>query len=196
MADPTAIPILADDKGRSVSYLRLSVTDRCNLRCLYCDGQMRHRLSHLDVLRYEELLDLMGLALRLGIGKVRLTGGEPFARRDFMEFLEHAQLAALGFREPGDALARMAELRQSARYQQLPSSNRQRLDAIGPRLIEAAGSTRHPDQTLVRGLSFLEIIARRGAYLALLQQYPMALKRVADMICASSWAATSLPWSS
>lgn len=91
MADPTAIPILADDKGRSVSYLRLSVTDRCNLRCLYCDGQMRHRLSHLDVLRYEELLDLMGLALRLGIGKVRLTGGEPFARRDFMEFLEHAR---------------------------------------------------------------------------------------------------------
>ncbi len=106
--------------------------------------------------------------------------------------LAHAQLAALGFREPGDALARMAELRQSARYQQLPSSNRQRLDAIGPRLIEAAGSTRHPDQTLVRGLSFLEIIARRGAYLALLQQYPMALKRVADMICASSWAATYL----
>lgn len=82
---------LADDKGRSVSYLRLSVTDRCNLRCLYCDGQMRQRLSHDDVLRYEELLDLMGLAQSLGIRKVRLTGGEPFARRDFMEFLERAR---------------------------------------------------------------------------------------------------------
>lgn len=83
-------PDLADDKGRRVSYLRLSVTDRCNLRCIYCDGQMSKRLSHFDVLRYEELLDLMGLARNLGIGKVRLTGGEPFARKDFMEFLERA----------------------------------------------------------------------------------------------------------
>lgn len=82
---------LADDKGRQVSYLRLSVTDRCNLRCLYCDGQMSQRLTHHDVLRYEELLDLMGLARGLGIGKVRLTGGEPFARKDFMEFLERAR---------------------------------------------------------------------------------------------------------
>ena len=84
-------PRLADDKGRQVSYLRLSVTDRCNLRCLYCDNQMSHRLTHHDVLRYEELLDLMGLAQGLGIGKVRLTGGEPFARRDFMDFLERAR---------------------------------------------------------------------------------------------------------
>lgn len=84
-------PILADAKGRSVSYLRLSVTDRCNLRCLYCDGQMSHRLTHEQVLRYEELLELMGLAQGLGIGKVRLTGGEPFARKDFMEFIERAR---------------------------------------------------------------------------------------------------------
>jgi len=82
---------LADDKGRCVSYLRLSVTDHCNLRCLYCDGRMSQRLSHFDVLRYEELLDLMGLASDLGIRKVRLTGGEPFARRDFMEFIERAR---------------------------------------------------------------------------------------------------------
>jgi len=84
-------PLLADDKGRSVSYLRLSVTDHCNLRCLYCDRQLRHRLSHFDVLRYEEFLELMGLASRLGIGKVRLTGGEPFARKDFVDFVERAR---------------------------------------------------------------------------------------------------------
>lgn len=83
--------LLSDAHGRSVSYLRLSVTDRCNLRCLYCDNQMSNRLQHADVLRYEEMLDLMGLARGLGIGKVRLTGGEPFARRDFMEFLERAR---------------------------------------------------------------------------------------------------------
>jgi glutamate-ammonia-ligase adenylyltransferase len=71
---------------------------------------------------------------------------------------------------------------------QLPSTNRSRFDAVGPRLIEAAGATCDPDITLVRGLNFLESIARRGSYLALLQQYPMALRRVADMICASTWA--------
>ena len=101
-------------------------------------------------------------------------------------------LGNLGFRQPGDALGRLAELRASSRYLQLPATNRARLDAVGPRLIEAAGATGAPDTTLVRGLSFLEGIARRGAYLALLQQYPMALRRVADMMCASQWAADYL----
>ena len=97
-------------------------------------------------------------------------------------------LGTLGFRQPADAIKRLAELRASSRYLQLPSSNRSRLDAIGPRLIEAAGSTAAPDTTLARSLQFIESISRRGAYLALLQQYPMALRRVADMVCASSWA--------
>lgn len=101
-------------------------------------------------------------------------------------------LGNLGFRHPAEAIARLAELRGSSRYQQLPSTNRSRIDAVGPRLIEAAGATSDPDITLVRGLSFLEGIARRGAYLALLQQYPMALRRVADMMCASNWAADYL----
>ena len=94
----------------------------------------------------------------------------------------------LGFRRPKEAIARLAELRSSSRYLQLPSTNRSRFDAVGPRLIEAAGATGDPDITLARGINFLESIARRGAYLALLQQYPMALRRVADMICASTWA--------
>jgi glutamate-ammonia-ligase adenylyltransferase len=98
----------------------------------------------------------------------------------------------LGFRQPREAIRRLSELRASTRYQQLPSTNRSRLDAVGPRLIEAAGATNAPDLTLVRGLSFLECIARRGSYLALLQQYPMALRRVADVICASNWAADYL----
>lgn len=102
------------------------------------------------------------------------------------------RLGELGFRRPQDALARLAELRTASRYLQLPSSNRQRLDAVGPRLIEACGGTPDPDTTLVRGLAFLEGIARRGAYLALLQQYPMALRRVADMVGASNWAAEYL----
>nr|MBL8411650.1 bifunctional [glutamate--ammonia ligase]-adenylyl-L-tyrosine phosphorylase/[glutamate--ammonia-ligase] adenylyltransferase [Dechloromonas sp.] len=98
----------------------------------------------------------------------------------------------LGFRQPKEAISRLADLRASNRYLQLPSTNRSRLDAVGPRLIEAAGATGDPDTTLVRGLGFLENIARRGSYLALLQQYPMALRRVADMVCASHWAADYL----
>jgi glutamate-ammonia-ligase adenylyltransferase len=101
-------------------------------------------------------------------------------------------LGNLGFRHPKEAITRLSELRSSSRYVQLPAPNRSRLDAVGPRLIEAAGATPAPDTTLARGLNFLEGIARRGAYLALLQQYPMALRRVADMICASSWAAEYL----
>ena len=103
-----------------------------------------------------------------------------------------AGFASLGFRQPAEAVARLGELRASSRYLQLPVSNRSRLDAVGPRLIEAAGATADPDLTLARGLGFLEVIARRGAYLALLQQYPMALRRVADMVCASNWAAEYL----
>lgn len=100
--------------------------------------------------------------------------------------------ANLGFRQPREAIDRLAELRATRRFQQLPSANRERFDAVAPRLIEAAGATANPDTTLVRGLAFLENIARRGAYLALLQQYPLALRRVADMIGASNWAADYL----
>ena len=101
-------------------------------------------------------------------------------------------LGNLGFRQPREAIQRLAELRASSRYLQLPTTNRSRIDAVGPRLIEASGATSDPDTTLARGLNFLEGISRRGAYLALLQQYPMALRRVADMMSASFWAAEYL----
>ncbi len=101
-------------------------------------------------------------------------------------------LGALGFRQPQAALDRLQALRESSRYQQLPAANRERLDALGPRLIDAAAATRAPDATWQRGLDFLETIARRGAYLALLQQYPQALRKVAELIGGSSWAAEYL----
>ncbi len=101
-------------------------------------------------------------------------------------------LFAYGMRRPVDAIAQLEALRSSSRYKQLPAANRERLDAVGPRLIEAASATPDPDATLARGLQFLEAISRRGAYLALLQQYPVALKRVADLVGASSWASEYL----
>ena len=98
----------------------------------------------------------------------------------------------LGFRHPKAMLERLHAFRQSAKYQQLAASIRERLDAIGPRLIEAAAATKTPDATWQRGLDFFETISRRGAYLALLQQHPQALMKVAEIIGSSAWAATYL----
>lgn len=77
-----------DDYGRYVSYMRLSITDRCNLRCMYCrSDQPEEFIPHDDILTYEELIGLIKLGQKLGIEKLRLTGGEPFCRRDFLAFL-------------------------------------------------------------------------------------------------------------
>jgi glutamate-ammonia-ligase adenylyltransferase len=101
-------------------------------------------------------------------------------------------LGELGFRQPQAMLERLASFRQSAKYLQLPAQNRERLDALGPRLIDAAAATKTPDATWQRGLDFFETISRRGAYLALLQQYPQTLSKVAEIIGSSSWAAAYL----
>ena len=79
---------LADGRGRVVRYLRLSVTDRCNFRCLYCHSNARHSfIPHPHILRYEEMARMVGVMYGLGVRKVRLTGGEPFARKGCGDFL-------------------------------------------------------------------------------------------------------------
>lgn len=83
------VPRLSDVHGRSVRYLRLSVTDRCNLSCLYCsDVERKHFIPHENILRYEHFMRLIGIAQKQGIGKIRITGGEPFARKGCMDFLK------------------------------------------------------------------------------------------------------------
>ncbi len=83
------MPELIDKYNRHLNYLRISITDRCNLRCLYCaPGGLVPKLPHDDILRYEEILRVVRLGVRLGISKVRLTGGEPLMRKGVYEFLE------------------------------------------------------------------------------------------------------------
>jgi glutamate-ammonia-ligase adenylyltransferase len=113
-----------------------------------------------------------------------------FGQTDGDDALE--QLSALGYRKPQAMLERLNAFRKSGRYLQLATSSRERLDALGPRLIDAAAATPTPDSTWQHGLDFLEAISRRGAYLALLQQYPQAFSKVAELIGASSWAAEYL----
>lgn len=102
------------------------------------------------------------------------------------------ELARLGFKDPTGVTRRLASFHDSGRYQQLPNRSRNRLDALVPRIIEAAAATPGPDETLARCFDLLEAISRRGAYLALLQQYPQALRRVTDLMGASRWAAQYL----
>jgi len=79
---------LIDSFERRVNYLRISLTDRCNLRCLYCMPEEGiPLLPHDEILRYEELIRLVQVATTLGIEKVRLTGGEPLLRRGVVSFV-------------------------------------------------------------------------------------------------------------
>lgn len=80
--------MLLDNHGRKINYLRLAVTDRCNLRCFYCmpeDGL--NWLSRTELMSYNEMLQICSLLVKMGIDKIRITGGEPFVRKDIMQFL-------------------------------------------------------------------------------------------------------------
>ncbi|SHL67307.1 GTP 3',8-cyclase MoaA [Hymenobacter psychrotolerans] len=93
MADATP-SVLFDNHGRPLEYLRLAVTDRCNLRCFYCMPEEGIKyMPKQELLTYEEMERLVGLLTGLGVRKVRLTGGEPFVRRDLVPFM--ARLAAI-----------------------------------------------------------------------------------------------------
>ncbi len=90
---------LQDRHLRKLNYLRISVTDRCNLRCIYCvPRETLPRLAHTDILRYEEILRIVRIGVTLGIDKIRITGGEPLVRKGLMDFLHQLQ-AINGIRE-------------------------------------------------------------------------------------------------
>ncbi len=79
---------LIDPCNRHLNYLRISITDRCNLKCVYCVPRDRiRRLSHNDILTYEEILRIVRIGVKLGITKLRVTGGEPLVRKGVYEFL-------------------------------------------------------------------------------------------------------------
>ncbi len=79
---------LYDPHKRLIDYLRISVTDRCNLSCFYCKPRAgMEMLPHREILSYEEILRLVALAVPLGISRVRVTGGEPLVRRGIVDFI-------------------------------------------------------------------------------------------------------------
>ena len=78
---------LVDSFGREVNYLRLSVTDRCNLRCTYCMAEEMTFLPKQQILSLEELRDVAAAFVALGVNKIRLTGGEPLIRQDILKLV-------------------------------------------------------------------------------------------------------------
>jgi cyclic pyranopterin phosphate synthase len=106
---------MIDPFGRSVTYLRVSVTDRCDFRCMYCMPEHMTFLPKADVLSLEELDRLCSAFVRKGVNKLRLTGGEPLVRRDVMKLFRslgrHVQTGALSeltLTTNGSQLARYA----------------------------------------------------------------------------------------
>ena len=80
---------LTDSFGRKIEYLRLSVTDKCNLRCVYCMPPNGVKsLEHSDILTFEEIESIVRILAKTGLKKVRFTGGEPFVRKDVIKLIE------------------------------------------------------------------------------------------------------------
>lgn len=124
---------MQDTFHREIRYLRISVTDLCNYRCRYCMGEDGvDRLAHADILSFEEIAEIAAAAVRLGVEKIRLTGGEPLVRRGITGLAE--QLRAIeGLREltlttNGSLLGRYAKGLRAAGVDRLNIS----LDTLRP----------------------------------------------------------------
>ena len=107
---------LIDPFARAITYLRVSVTDRCDFRCVYCMSEDMTFLPKAEILSLEELERLCGAFVRLGVRKLRLTGGEPLVRRDIMNLfhglsrhLESGDLDELTLTTNGSQLAKYAD---------------------------------------------------------------------------------------
>ena len=127
---------MIDPFGRAITYLRVSVTDRCDLRCVYCMAEDMTFLPKKDILSLEELDRLCAAFIRLGTTKIRITGGEPLVRRDVMTL----------FRSLGDRLGSgLDELTVTTNGTQL-SKHAENLAAAGVRRINVSLDTLDPEK--------------------------------------------------
>ncbi|OLC03985.1 MAG: cyclic pyranopterin phosphate synthase MoaA [Gemmatimonadetes bacterium 13_1_40CM_4_69_8] len=140
-------PVLRDTFGRPLASLRLSVTDRCNMRCRYCMPEDDYVwLPRESILTFEETARLVGVFAQLGVHKVRLTGGEPLLRHDLPKLVEmiarDARVTDLAMTTNGLLLAKHAAALHRAGLQRLTVS----LDTLHPeRMLAFAKSERHAD---------------------------------------------------
>ncbi len=124
---------MLDSYKRDISYLRISVTDRCNLRCLYCmPPEGIEKSSHNDCLSFEQINDVVKEGVKLGITKVRLTGGEPLVRKGICDLVRllrsNRELEIIGMTTNGHYLSRYAAELKRAGLSSLNIS----LDTLNP----------------------------------------------------------------
>jgi GTP 3',8-cyclase len=122
-----------DRFNRNINYLRISVTDRCNLRCLYCMPEEGITLiDHRDILSYEEIVEVVREAIQVGIIKVRITGGEPLVRKGIVQLVKmisgFKEITDLGLTTNGVLLEQYAEALADAGLHRVNIS----LDTIDP----------------------------------------------------------------
>ena len=131
---------MIDPFGRSISYLRVSVTDRCDFRCVYCMSEDMAFLPKAEILTLEELDRLSGAFIRLGVKKLRLTGGEPLVRKNIMHLfrslgrhLQTGDLEELTLTTNGSQLAKYARDLKEAGVKRINVS----LDTLDPQKFAA-----------------------------------------------------------
>lgn len=122
-----------DSFNRKINYLRISITDRCNLRCEYCmPAEGIRLLNHQDILRFEEILEFVKVAVNKGIDKIRITGGEPLVRKSVVNFVkEMSQISGirdLSMTTNGVLLEEFAQLLKDAGLHRVNIS----LDTVDP----------------------------------------------------------------
>lgn len=129
---PTTSPLLIDNFGRRVSYVRISVTDRCDFRCVYCMSEKMTFLPRDQILSLEELARLAQAFTELGVDKIRITGGEPLIRRNvlwlFQELGQLPGLRELVLTSNGSQLDRLAQPLREAGVRRINIS----LDSLQP----------------------------------------------------------------
>ncbi|MEO1043458.1 MAG: GTP 3',8-cyclase MoaA [Pseudomonadota bacterium] len=147
----SAAPLI-DPFGRQISYLRLSVTDRCDLRCTYCMAERMQFLPKAELLTIEELLRLSRAFIDLGVTKLRVTGGEPLVRRGIMDLLE-------GLSHDLDQ-SRLQELTMTTNGTQL-ATHAEALAKFGMKRINVSLDTLDREQyrTLTRGGDITQVLA-------------------------------------
>ncbi|MEJ2060437.1 MAG: GTP 3',8-cyclase MoaA [Gammaproteobacteria bacterium] len=139
---------LIDRFGRQITYLRISVTDRCDYRCVYCMDETMRFMPRAQLLTLEETAEIARAFCRLGVGKIRITGGEPLVRRNVLSLFEAlgriGNLKELTLTTNGSQLARYARDLKAAGVNRINMS----LDTLDPERFRAITRTGELEQTL------------------------------------------------
>ncbi|HIF45940.1 MAG TPA: GTP 3',8-cyclase MoaA [Candidatus Poseidoniales archaeon] len=146
--------MVKDKRGRPLRDLRISLTDRCNMRCSYCMPREHFPADHpflpkSEILSYEELASLIHAMIPLGLEKVRLTGGEPLLRRDLCEFIKLIPSELdIAMTTNGLLLGKFAEELKLAGLKRVTVS----LDAIDIETFQVMSDTKANPETVLRGI--------------------------------------------